>query len=265
MPLVSIVVPTFNRRKYIPKLLRCFDNQTYPQNKMELVIADDGGEPVSDLLSLSRHYQPDNPRANRIVYHRLEGKYTLGRKRNFLNRAARGDYIICMDDDDWYSPDYVRTMVKTLKKTDKLICGASRTYCYFADLKRIVRLGPYGPNQSANAIMGYKRAYLDNHAYNDELERTEEVSFTNNFTEPLEQIQNSEKIFLSVSHRTNTFDRHRILDKVGLAYDFDRREITETERYRKLRRRPNFAVKLTSYKLAHFIRDKHDLQFYLNL
>jgi len=265
MPHVSIVVPTFNRRKYIPKLLRCFDNQTYPQNKMELVIADDGDVPVSDLLSLSRHYQPDNPRENRIAYYRLEEKYTIGRKRNFLNKVARGDYIICMDDDDWYSPEYVRTMVKTLKKSDKLICGASQIYCYFSDLKAIVRLGPYGPNQSCNAIMGYKRKYLDNHAYNDDLERTEEVSFTNKFTEPMEQIRNSENIFLLITHKTNTVDRHRILDSAGLAYNINRREITETERHRELRRRHNYPVRLASHKLAHYIKDKNDLQFYLNL
>ena len=32
---VSILTPTFNRRKYIPMLIECYKNQTYPTELME--------------------------------------------------------------------------------------------------------------------------------------------------------------------------------------------------------------------------------------
>ena len=59
-PLVSCVMPTFDRRSFVPQAVRYFLRQDYPAK--ELIIVDDGPEPVSDLL-------PPDPR---IVYHRLE-------------------------------------------------------------------------------------------------------------------------------------------------------------------------------------------------
>ena len=46
---VSVVTPTYNRRKFIPTLLKCFEDQTYPETHRELIILDDGTDKVADL------------------------------------------------------------------------------------------------------------------------------------------------------------------------------------------------------------------------
>jgi glycosyltransferase involved in cell wall biosynthesis len=49
-PFVSVVVPTYNRRKFIPHMLHMFDYQNYPKELMELLIYDDGTDKIKDLI-----------------------------------------------------------------------------------------------------------------------------------------------------------------------------------------------------------------------
>ena len=49
-PFVSVCTPTYNRRRFIPFLIKCFQSQTYPKSLMEWVVIDDGEDPVEDLF-----------------------------------------------------------------------------------------------------------------------------------------------------------------------------------------------------------------------
>ena len=49
-PTVSICTPTYNRRIFIPQLIKCFQKQTYPKQLMEWIVVDDGEDPVDDLF-----------------------------------------------------------------------------------------------------------------------------------------------------------------------------------------------------------------------
>ena len=49
-PFVSVCTPTYNRRIFIPNLIRCFQAQTYPKELMEWIIIDDGEDSVEDLF-----------------------------------------------------------------------------------------------------------------------------------------------------------------------------------------------------------------------
>src|SRR5205085_6482789 len=101
-PLVSCIMPTYNRRAFIPRALRCFFNQDYPN--LELVVVDDGAEPVSDML----------PPDSRIRYFRLPQKQTVGAKRNYACGQAQGSIIVHWDDDDWYAPCRVQRQIQPL-------------------------------------------------------------------------------------------------------------------------------------------------------
>ena len=101
---VSIITPTYNRRNFFKQLVKMFLAQTYPQEQMEWIIADDGTDKIKDLL----------PEQDNIKYFEFINKKTLGEKRNFLNKQCKGEIIICMDDDDYYSPDRVEYCVKIL-------------------------------------------------------------------------------------------------------------------------------------------------------
>jgi len=112
-PLVSCIMPTHDRRAFIPAALRCFLSQDYP--RLELVIVDDGTDPVGDLL-------PDDPR---IVYVRPAGKSNVGAKRNLACERANGEVIVHWDDDDWSAPSRVRRQVNALRDHNGEVCGSS--------------------------------------------------------------------------------------------------------------------------------------------
>ena len=94
--MVSVCTPTFNRRPFIAAMMQCFNHQTYPRDRMEWIIIDDGTDPVEDLVS-------QHPR---VKYYRLDEKISLGKKRNMMHEKASGEIIVYMDDDDYYDVSY---------------------------------------------------------------------------------------------------------------------------------------------------------------
>jgi O-antigen biosynthesis protein len=117
-PLVSCIMPTFDRRAFIPQAVGCFLAQDYPN--LELIVVDDGNDPIADLL-------PSDPR---IVYLRPASRMSVGAKRNHACERARGEIIVHWDDDDWYPPSRVRVQAGALAERDAEVCGTSILYYY---------------------------------------------------------------------------------------------------------------------------------------
>jgi glycosyltransferase involved in cell wall biosynthesis len=95
-------MPTRDRRAFVPQAVRYFLRQDYPHR--ELVVVDDGADPVADLL-------PEDPR---IRYVRLDSRHSVGAKRNLACEAARGDLLAHWDDDDWMASDRLTRQVAAL-------------------------------------------------------------------------------------------------------------------------------------------------------
>ncbi|NVJ23178.1 MULTISPECIES: glycosyltransferase [Myxococcus] len=115
-PTVSCIMPTFNRRQFVPLAVRWFLAQDWPER--ELIIVDDGTQPVEDLL-------PEDPR---IRYVRLERRHSVGAKRNLACQSARGELIVHWDDDDWSAPHRLRYQATSLLDSGASVCGLTRVY-----------------------------------------------------------------------------------------------------------------------------------------
>jgi glycosyltransferase involved in cell wall biosynthesis len=206
-PLVSVVTPTFNRRKFIPLAIQMYKNQTYPKNKMEWIIFDDGDDSVEDLFIEASKTIPN------IRYIRANEKILIGGKRNRLNREAKGSIIISMDDDDYYPACRVETIVKAFNKHPKVeLLGSSEMYLYYTDDKKIYRIGPYGPNHATNGTLAWRKSYSDKHLYDETVPHAEEKSFLDDYKHPMIQID-SRKSILVICHNSNTFDKRGIRDE----------------------------------------------------
>ncbi len=114
VPLVSCIMPTADRRRFVPQAIRYFLAQDYPHR--ELVILDDGADAVADLV-------PDDPR---VRYVRAARRLPLGAKRNECVRACRGELIMHWDDDDWMAPRRIRCQVEALLRSGAEVCGLRR-------------------------------------------------------------------------------------------------------------------------------------------
>jgi hypothetical protein len=200
-PFVSVCTPTFNRRPFIPAMLACFNNQEYPQDRMEWIIIDDGTDPVEDLVA-------SHPR---VKYFKYDTKMTLGMKRNLLHEKSRGEILVYMDDDDYYPPQRVSHAVHMLvTHPDALCAGSSEIYIYFKHIAQMKRFGPYGPNHATAGTFAFKRKLLKHHRYNDEACLAEERAFLKDYTVPFVQLDPM-KVILVFSHDHNTFDKRKLL------------------------------------------------------
>jgi glycosyltransferase involved in cell wall biosynthesis len=206
-PFVSVITPTYNRRKFIPQLIQMYKAQKYPLHRMEWIILDDGSDPIGDLLTdthipnLTYLYDPE--------------KKTIGAKRNRLNRESCGDIIIAMDDDDYYPPERVPTVVLAFKRNPTVqLAGASEIYMYYSDIEVIYKLGPYNTKHATNGTMAWRRSYANSHIYDENVTHAEERSFLDDYVHPMIQLDPF-KVMLVMSHSENTFDKKKMRDIVS--------------------------------------------------
>ena len=73
----------------------------------------------------------------------------------------------------------------------------------------------FNDNHSTNSAMAWKKFYLKNHAYDNTKKTGEEASFTNNFTEPMIQLNPLHTVVLS-AHSQNTFDKSGMLNDIRI-------------------------------------------------
>lgn len=119
-PLVSAIMPTYNRREFFPRAMGCFLAQDYPN--LELIILDDGSDSIRDLL-------PGDPRIK--YFHEPQNKYNHGTKMNICMEKAQGAFSIVFDDDDWYPFNRItRQIAPMVENTTLMLTGTSTLFYY---------------------------------------------------------------------------------------------------------------------------------------
>ena len=220
-PFVSVCTPTYNRRQFIPQLIECFKQQTYPKELMEWIIVDDGDDSVEDLFK----------DVECVKYFRVNQKMKLGRKRNFMHEKCKGEIIVYMDDDDYYPPERVSHAVNMLVSHPSALCaGASEIYIWFKHIQKMFQFGPYGPNHATAGTFAFKRRLLKETRYDDEAEIAEEKLFLKNYTIPFIQL-NPMKTILCFAHDKNTFDKRRLLENPHPEYTKETKMTTNRTNY----------------------------------
>jgi glycosyltransferase involved in cell wall biosynthesis len=230
LPFVSICTPTFNRRPFIPYIIKCVKNQTYPKHKIEWIIVDDGTDKIEDLVI----------NIPLVKYIKFDEKMTLGKKRNLAHANCKGDIIIYMDDDDYYPPERIMHAVLTLYNNPQALCaGSSELHIYFKHINKMYKFGPYGPNHSTAATFAFRKELLNITQYNDTSTFGEEQYFLKNFTIPFVQLDVL-KTILVFSHDQNTLDKKKLIEPEQL----------------------NSFVNLSTRTIGDFIKDSKIRKFY---
>lgn len=240
-PFVSILCATYNRRPFIPMFLEMVRNQDYPQSRMEIIIVDDGTDPVEDIITEARPTMPN------IRYVRIPFKIPLGRKRNYANSlvSSQAKYVIPMDDDDVMMSERVSHSVETLERNPQAMCaGSSEMFLYFKHIRKLYKFGPYmvspeekqrhdaiysvrnsvnspldqylpiHTNHATNGTFAYRRELIKMCKYNDKACLAEEKEFLKGYTIPMVQL-NPFKCILCISHEHNTFDKRKLLENAN--------------------------------------------------
>ena len=117
-PLVSVIMPTYNRKDFIAKSVQSVLNQTFKDFSI-LVINDGGNDEVEDIL---RNLQDERIEYLKIPHKGLSGALNTGLW------ASGSKYISYLDDDDFYYPEHLESLVNFLEKENMYVAYGD-TYC----------------------------------------------------------------------------------------------------------------------------------------
>lgn len=168
-PSISIVTPTYNRRKMIEIAFHNLIATDYPQDKIEWVVIEDNEDSTAMSSELIMNFQVNNP-AIQVKYIPIQGRMSIGMKRNLGCENAKNDIILFMDDDDHYPVTSFRRRVAWLTKgsTFKDVQIAACTTIALYDLVRgvsAVNVPPlglgFGKRISEATLTFTKKAWLD--------------------------------------------------------------------------------------------------------
>lgn len=211
-PSVSIITITqLKRFECVKILLELIKAQTYT-NIIEWIIVEGSKEKKDcdeNQLNITKLIEENqNNLGFKIIYVFSRSNVKLGELRNIGNKTCSGDITVCMDDDDYYPPDRVSHAVNKLSKSNCMIAGCSPLLMYDYDLNILVQMKQITPNHSVNSCMAWKKEYLETNSHDPLKESGEEPSFTNNFSNPMVQLDPFSTIIQS-SHSHNTFSKKK--------------------------------------------------------
>jgi glycosyltransferase involved in cell wall biosynthesis len=104
-PLVSVIIPTYNRAAYLQKALQSVKEQTY--QCLEIIVIDDGS--TDDTGKMLENY------GGQLSYFYQENRGISG-ARNAGIKRARGEFIAFLDSDDYWLPDKTAQQLALFKQ-----------------------------------------------------------------------------------------------------------------------------------------------------
>ncbi len=113
-PLVSVVMPTWNRRTLVGAAIDSVQNQSYPN--WELLIVDDGSTDGTADLVESRPHDP------RVRLFRRE-HHGVSAARNWALQQARGEFVAYLDSDNVWFPQYLAEVVSAFSRQPEGDCA----------------------------------------------------------------------------------------------------------------------------------------------
>ena len=118
-PLVSIIIPTHNRKERLERALNSVLDQTW--RPIEIVVVDDASDDDTPeyLSSLQDEYDS-------ICILRNETSRGAAVSRNIAISHANGEYIAGLDDDDYWRPTRVERLMEEFEEGFSAVCSYDR-------------------------------------------------------------------------------------------------------------------------------------------
>lgn len=116
-PLVSVVIPTYRRAGLVTRAIQSVQNQTY--KNIQVIIVDDGSpDNTAEVIR-----ELNNPSIRYIRHERNMGQAA---GRNSGIRAATGEYVAFLDDDDEWRPNKIEKQLEFLNNSgcDAVLCAS---------------------------------------------------------------------------------------------------------------------------------------------
>lgn len=238
LPKVSIITPTYNRLNTFKLAINNFMTTSYPKDKLEWIIIDDGTVPVDKIIPNDpriKYYYFDNNK-KQIMYDNMikqlstyknkkkkkkiqhihsnffhNNRLPIGMKRNIGANLASNSYIIHFDDDDYYPPDSIKNRIKQLLQNN-VECIACTDIPSFNVNKYISMINSPPSNlsiekQISEATLCYTKDFWNKQKYNNQSIGSEAEEFLKKRTHKI-KIIDWNNIIVSLLHKNNTSTRN---------------------------------------------------------
>lgn len=105
-PLVSIIIPTYNRSKYVGRAIASAQNQLY--KNIEIIVIDDGS--TDNTAEIIQQFE------NVHYYYKNNGRQASARNAGL--KIAKGDFICTLDSDDYWHPNFLSESISQIVAHD---------------------------------------------------------------------------------------------------------------------------------------------------
>lgn len=134
LPLVSVIIPTYNRKDSLLRTLDSLSQQTYPAERFEVIVVDDGGE--DDLAAVGQIHSPFNLCCLR------QSNQGATVARNLGAAHSQGQYLIFIDDDIALEAPTMQVLVNELtSRRQTIVLGTLRLPEGLLNESQFARLG----------------------------------------------------------------------------------------------------------------------------
>lgn len=116
-PLVSVIIPTYNRQELVVRAIKSIINQTY--TNLEILVVDDASNDNTEV-------EVKKINDNRIKFIKNTINKGVSYSRNIGIKEAKGEIIVLQDSDDESFPNRIEEQARVLFKSDSSIGGV---YC----------------------------------------------------------------------------------------------------------------------------------------
>ncbi len=128
IPLVSIIIPTFDRPRYLQEAIEAGLGQTY--SNVEVLVFDNGM--LDETRAVAENAARHDPR---VRFQRNERNLGMSANFNALAEGARGEFLVAIGDDDRLLPEFVSRLVDVMRP--EFAVAFSNHYLINADGKRL--------------------------------------------------------------------------------------------------------------------------------
>lgn len=110
---VSVITPAFNAQAFLERAVRSVWAQTYPTERIEILVADDGS--TDGTRALAERLQASSPMRMHILSHPHGRNHGVSPTRQLAATHATGEFIALLDADDVFLPERIDATVQALE------------------------------------------------------------------------------------------------------------------------------------------------------
>lgn len=143
--MISAIISTYNREKYLPGVLDSLKKQTLPKDQFEIIVVNNNSVDNTESIVLSfRDANPDIP-----FFYCIETNQGLSYARNRGIKESKGEYVTFIDDDAFLHEDYLNKVVDYFEAHPKSVALGSKILLHYEDIV------PKWENKYLNSLLGY--------------------------------------------------------------------------------------------------------------